>query len=101
MSAPYDTPTNISNMTSFLTYVNGVSDGWFASVLCIAIFFISFISLKIYSASKAFSAASFITFISILIFIIMGLVNNLILILGVLMLIAGIVWLQADESRDY
>jgi len=97
----YEYPTNVTNFLDLLRYMNKVTEGWGATLIAIAIFFVAFFSLKTYPTPRAFASASFIAFISVLIFFILKLVDLKILIISILMVIAGIIWLIFGEKIEF
>ena len=97
----YDYPVNISNMSQLMIYLSTSTSGWFGTLIALAIFCVTFFSLKGYPTSRAFAGASFITFIVISFFRILGLVGDLVLISGILLVTLGVIFLIADDSKDY
>lgn len=97
----YAYPTNMTNVTGILSYISTVTNGWFGTMIAFAIFCVTFFALKIYSTSRAFAGASFITLITIIFFRVLGLVGDLVLVSGILLMILAVVWLIAGDSKDY
>lgn len=69
------TVPNATNITAFAEYPNTVTGGWFWNLIVLAVFFITFSSLKTTSPTlKAFAGATFVTAVPTFFLSIMGLV---------------------------
>lgn len=85
-------------MSGLLSYTNQTTQGFWGMTILIVIFFVSFLSLKLYPTHKAFAAAGIITAIMSIFFRTLGLVNNLVLIVCILMAAVGVFWMWLEES---
>lgn len=94
----YAYPTNVTNMTGMLLYTNSVTNGYWGLLTLVVVFFVAFISLKVYTAPRALGGACFITLISTILFRILGLVNNTVLVVVVLLNAVAAAWLWISES---
>lgn len=97
----YPYPQNITSFEGFINYFNLVTAGWGMTLFLVAIFFVSFFSLKIYRTHQAFAAASFITFIAATIFRVLKFISTKVLLVSIIALVAGIVWLLVAEKIEY
>ena len=85
MPAPYDL-TNVSNMTGvqdIFLVPNQLTGGLFGTIILFILWFVIFMQLKNYSTKPALLAASFITGIVALILWLLGVVNQYVLIVCV------------------
>lgn len=83
---PYPYPTNVTNMTGWLSHVNTLTSNYFGTGIVAAIFVITFISMKNYDTEDAIIVSSFITAISSYFLHILGLVNQFVPILFTVLL---------------
>lgn len=94
----YPWPTNVTGIMSLLSYVSFTTHGLLGATILIVVLAVSFLSLKIYPAHKAFAAASIMTFITATFFRILGLINNVVLIISIILMAVGIFWMWMEES---
>jgi len=96
----FNLPENVTGFFDLVKYANSVTDGWFVTLLLVAVFFVSFFSLKVYTTPRAYAGASFITCILAIFFFILKLIDIKILVLSVIMVITAIVWLIYADKME-
>lgn len=99
----YPSPSLINGSKGFgevLTYVNGVTDGWFSNMILIAIYIIVLIGF--YKAKEDFKGAMAVagygTFVIALLFWASGMVSPISLGITIAIAIVGTIVLLADQS---
>ena len=85
----YPAEYNVTSFTAVLEYVNHITYDSFATLLCIALFVVVFVTLKNYATSKALSAAGFISVIIATLFNLLGLVSYYVIVVFVALTITG------------
>jgi len=99
----YDYPENVTGILSGFQYVNSITEGIFAASMILVVFVVAFLSIKFggFKSQQAFAAASFISMIMSIGFLVLGLVAPVVLIVSVILSIAGIVWLWFGDKVEY
>lgn len=97
MAYPYP---NSTRFVDFFRYANIVTGGWAMTLILVAVFFISFFSLKFYPTHKAFAGASFITLIGAIIFRVLGFITDRVLILAVICVVVAVIWLHFADRIE-
>lgn len=69
-------PSNITGLATFSSWVNSASEGWLGTLIVIALFVISFLSLKKYSTGRAIMASTFFTGVLSIFFYLIGMVSS-------------------------
>ena len=93
-------PENMTGIIDFLTYTNYLTNGFLGAGFLIIIFFVSFLSTKIYSYERAFGFSSFLTMISAVLLRFLNLINDWILALSVILLVFSIILLTRERSVE-
>lgn len=92
------TGNDTAGVFEFFKYVNTVSDNLFFPVILLVIWIITFIGTKQYSASRAWTAASFlVAFLSIPLAI-GELINPRWMYMSFVFVAAGVLWLKLEKS---
>lgn len=96
----YAPPSNNDTLGVYeiFKYVNTVSDGIFFVGLAFVIWIIIFVSTKNYSSSRAFTFASFVSFILTLVLTVIDLISPKIMYLFVLLLAGGAMWMKLEAQ---
>lgn len=96
----YQYPTNVTGLGSFVQWANEAVNNTMGNLLIGVTFLIAFITLSMVSkSSKAFPAASFITFIiAVLLSRIEGFIHPLIVVALLVATIIGTVWSATDKG---
>jgi len=91
---------NMSGFIDFINYTNSMTDGFLGAGFLLIIFFVSFLSTKVYTYERAFGFASFLTMIAAMLLRFIGLINNTILSLSVAVLVVAIIFLWKERSVE-
>ena len=90
------------NMTSYVdlfTYMNTINDGWFWSLIVLALFIVVLLSISIkYGISRGLVTAGFITFIVAGFLRTAELIQDFVLYLVVILFALSLMWLWYSES---
>ena len=90
----------MTNMTSLLSYTNTVTEGFWGTTILIVIFFVSFLVQKAgYPSHKAFASSAIMVAIASVFFRVLGLVNNLVLIVSIILAGVGLFWMWMEEAN--
>lgn len=84
---------NITRPYTLFQVTNEVTGGLFGNLILLAIFIVIFISLKDYRNSIAFATASFITTILAMLFRTMGIIGDMVMIVGIVATVASVAYL--------
>ena len=95
----YSNGTSVSGIGSFMQYNNDVLSGWFGIMILIAIYSITFLSLKNQSFEKAFVAASFISFAFSVLLMRIAMVSPSLVIGLLLMTVIGSLLVRNESQR--
>ena len=98
----YDLPTNETSegILSLFQYVQTVSNGMFFILILFALFVITFIALKNYTSSRAFTGATFLNMILSVIMGTLGLIDTQWIYLSIVLVAIAAVWLHFDNSSN-
>lgn len=98
-TAPYPMPDNndTQGFLELFTYINNVTDGLFFPMILFIIWIVTFIASKIFSNSRAFTVASFITSFLSMMLAVLGLAAPKYAYLSIILLAAGILWIKLDK----
>lgn len=95
-------PTNVTNLTSWFTWGNSVTQSWFSTAIIFIVFVVAFLGMKAgYPTHKAYVSATFIAFLMTLFFYVIGLTGLIVLIISIVMLVTGIAWLWFADKQEY
>ena len=101
----WDYPSNFSNgqsvngIGSFLQYANYATNSKLGYLIIVAIFAVSFLSMKVFSSTKAFASASFITtFLSVFLLRI-GLISPVVTIILAALTVIGILVVRDEADK--
>lgn len=90
----FDNPNNLSDFGNMLTYLNDLTDvgagGMIGVIILLVVGFVLFFMMKAWSFNKAFPTASFILGIIAVFLRVMGLINNVVLGLVIVLVVYGI-----------
>lgn len=102
MGAPYPVPTlnDSAGIYELVRFVNSAADGGMMLMFLGIIWAIILIGLISYSASRAFTIASFITMILSIIMSVLDLVSPNITYLLMLFTAVGAVWVKLSQNRS-
>lgn len=87
----------IWGMDSYITYIVSVESMFFVVLLAV-IWIIIFVATKSYSSSRAFTYASFISFILAVPITLMGWMATKFMYLALLFLAIGLIWIRVGDS---
>jgi len=97
--AYYIEPTgnDTRGLYEFFAYTNTVSDGIMFPIIMLVIWIIMFIATKRYSVSRAWTMASFFSFILSVPLMVMGMLAPKFMYLIILLLAVGVVWMKLED----
>lgn len=96
----YTPPTNNDTLGVYeiFRYVNNTSEGYFFMAMTFVIWVIIFVAMKSYSTSRAFTFASFVSFILTMVLSVIGLIAPKITYLFIFLLAGGILWMKLEAQ---
>jgi hypothetical protein len=84
---------NDTGIFGLINYANNITDGWVIIMILLSSWFILFVVLKRYETEKALPVSTFIISILAIIFRVIGLSNDWVLMLAILVTIFSVLWL--------
>jgi len=96
----YATPGAMNTSVDVFTWVNSVTDNWFFPMIIIAVFIIIFVKMLFNennTASKAFSAASFMVMIIAVFSRVLNFVSTGFMSIFIIMTAVGAIWMQVEN----
>jgi len=101
VAVPFEYPSeNISGMFGLVQHVNNITSGTFGIVLLLIVFVLSFITTRSVSPSRSIGFSVFITFLSAILIRYMGLINDGILYIAIVLLVGCGIWIWYSKSED-
>jgi len=97
----YDLPGLINSSVDVFTWVNSVTDNWFFPLILIAVWLITLIKMLFNpsnSASKCFSASSFVVMILSVFARVMNFVSTGIMTVFIIMTAVGALWMHMENE---
>ncbi len=97
----YDPPANVSTGVGMVTWINSTTSQWLFQGILSSIFIISFVSMlknQSNTASKAFSAAAFITMILSVFARVLNLIPNAFMSIWIVLVGLGAVWMYVEGT---
>jgi len=90
---------NMTSIVDLIDYVNNITGGigLFGIGMLIIIFFVSFLSTKAYTFSRAFGFASFLTMISGIFLRFLGLINDAVFFITVVLFVISLIFLIGED----
>lgn len=98
--ALYEYPTNVTGISDYLVYVNNVSAGAFGMWSLLGFFVIAFIIMRDRGTEVAFGISGFLVSIIAIAFFFMGIINEIVLFIAILVGILGIVGMVMRGKED-
>lgn len=96
----YDLPNSSINSTmAMMNYVNNVSEGWLGPLMLVALFFVTFISLKNYPMDRAFGVSSFVCLLASAFLSVLELLNPKFLLLFVILTAFSVIYLYINNQE--
>ncbi len=82
----------------FFNYVNNTGEGFFFPAIIFIVWIISFLGLKQYSASRAWTFASFFCGVLSILLAVLNLISAKIMYIFIVFFAIGLVWLKLDTE---
>lgn len=92
-------PQNTTGLVSFISWADGVVNGWFGPVILLALFMVIFLATKKEESKQAFAVAGFLTAIVAVMLRVLEIIPDRTLIISVVVAGAGILWLVVDREK--
>jgi len=101
VARPYDMPTmnDTGGIYEIFRFTNAQADGFFLPVILLVIWILIFMATKQYSASKAWTAASFVTGLLAIPLAILELIAPRYMYLAIFLTVAGFLWLKLEDGK--
>lgn len=106
MAAPFSYPeANVSGIVDFFQYVNSTTDiagtgGFLGVAILLAVGFVSFLTLKAYSADRAIGFSSFLVMIIALLLRTLSLINDYIFGITIVIFIGSLIFLIRERHVE-
>ena len=105
MAVPFPYPdNNLSSLFGFMQYANTLvsPDGfaWLGVMILVIVYFVSFLSTKNFSTERAFGFSTFLGFIVALLLRFLGLINDNIFAISVILLVISIIMLMRERNVE-
>lgn len=100
MTQVYTPPNNNDTLGIYeiFRYANNVSEGIFFTAISFVVWIIIFVATKNFSTSRAFTMASFISFILTMVLSVIDLITPRIMYLFLFMTAAGALWIKLESQ---
>jgi hypothetical protein len=90
----YEMPQNTTTFVDLVSWTNSITGGLFVNMAMITFWFVVFFSMKQYLTRQAFTVASWTCMITSIFFRMMGLVDDLMMFVFIIMVGISVVWLS-------